>query len=307
MKKLSEKYNDSCIKIFDFLKLLSNGEADYKDVIELFQNNEETSKSAAHVILNKYLNTLKVFGINIEKVKNKYYLENSPYCLNFNSDDVKVISLLKSSVNILPNGKQKEYFEKFLNDIQVRMTSVAKDLLNDNNNASNLDISEYFTKYSALISKCEQYCFENQKLEVIFKHENQEYKLICNPREVNYISRRAYFCVFNHLSRQVFEIPIDSIIDIKQFPTISSSPEISTTVVYQIRNNLAKSYKLKQWESTDGKFDENGWLSIINNDENFDVLIKRLMRYDYDCRIVSPKSVKDRMLAMLDDTLKNYA
>ena len=110
-----------------------------------------------------------------------------------------------------------------------------------------------------------------------------------------------------HLSRQVFEIPIDSIIDIKQFPTISSSPEISTTVVYQIRNNLAKSYKLKQWESTDGKFDENGWLSIINNDENFDVLIKRLMRYDYDCRIVSPKSVKDRMLAMLDDTLKNYA
>lgn len=307
MQKLSEKYNDSCIRIFDFLKLLSDGEADYDDVIDLFQTNDNVGKSNAHVILNKYLNTLKIFGINIKKIKNVYYLENSPYCLKFNLNDIRVISLLKSSVNILPSGKQKEYFEKFLKDVEMRLTNSSKELLEEVNIPSNMDMSEYFSKYQDLITKCETCCFEKQKLEVTFTHKNQEYKLICNPREINYLNRRAYFCVFNHLSRQVFDIPIDEIVDIKQFPTISSSPEISTTVVYKIRNNLAKAYRLKDWETTDGKFDEDGWLKIVNTDENFDDLIKRLMRYDYDCKIISPKNVRARMVEMIEETLKNYA
>lgn len=307
MKRLSEKYNDSCLKIFDFLKLLSNNEADYEDVIKLFTTNENAGKPAVHVILNKYLNTLKIFGVKVRKIKNKYYLQNSPYCLDFTPNDIKIISLLKSSTNILPAGKQKEYYEKFLKDVEVRLTGASKEMLEQINIPSNLDMSEYFSKYRDLITKCEKFCFEKQKLEVYFTHENQEYKLICNPREINYLNRRAYFCVFNHLSRQVFDIPLDSIIDIKQFPTISNSPEISMTVVYKIRHNLAKAYRLKEWESTDGKFDENGWLNIVNNNENFDVLIKRLMKYDFDCKVVSPKNVRERMVAMIDDTLKNYA
>lgn len=307
MKRLSEKYNDSCIKIFDFLKLLSNNEADYEDVIKLFTTNENVGKPAAHVILNKYLNTLKIFGIKIRKIKNKYHLENSPYCLNFDKKDIKVISLLKSSVNILPMGKPKESFESFLEDVEVRLTNPAKEMLEQIDAPSNQHMSEYFSKHREMITKCETCCFEKQKLEVYFTHENQEYKLICNPREINYSNRRVYFCVFNHLSRQVFDIPIDSIIDMKQLPTISSSPEISMTVVYKIRRNLAKAYRLKEWESTDGRFDEDGWLTIVNSNENFDVLIKRLMKYDFDCKVISPKNVRERMVAMIDETLKNYA
>lgn len=306
MKKVSEKYNEACIKIFNMLKLLSGGTAAYEDIIEIFNPDESSPNSGAHVILNKYLNTLKIFGININKSKNIYYLQNSFFSLNLDKNDVQMLQLMKSSGDILSNDKQKEQYDSFIKDIEMRLTSVSREMLHDSNDESNIKRSEYFTQYRDIIARCETYCFENQKLEVSFSHENKEYKVICNPREITYKSKKAYLSVFNHLSRQIFEVPVDSIISIKQMPVISKGREIAMTVVYKIRNSLAKAYRLKEWESTDGKIDEDGWLTIVNNNEDFDVLIKRLMRYDYNCKVVSPKNFKERMITTIDDTLANY-
>lgn len=306
MKKVSEKYNEACIKLFDMLKLLSGGTAHYDKIIEIFNPDESCPNSGAHVILNKYLNTLKIFGININKSKNIYYLQNSFFSLNLDKNDIQMLQLLKSSGDIISNDKQKELYDNFIKDIEMRLTSASREMLHHSNDESNIRLSEYFTKYREIIAKCETYCFENQKLEVSFSLENKEYKVICNPREITYKNKKAYLSVFNHLSRQIFEVPVDSIISIKQMPVISKGKEIAVTVVYKIRNSLAKSYRLKEWESTDGKTDEDGWLTIVNNNEDFDVLIKRLMRYDYNCKVVSPKNFRERMITTIDDTLSNY-
>ena len=77
MARLSEKYNDSVIKMFKLLTLLLHGEADFKDVIEIFADENDGVIQNSHVILNKYLNTLKIFGIKITKQKNKYYYDNT--------------------------------------------------------------------------------------------------------------------------------------------------------------------------------------------------------------------------------------
>ena len=50
MKKISEKYNEACIKVFDMLKLLSKGTAYYSDIIELFNPDENNPTAGAHVI-----------------------------------------------------------------------------------------------------------------------------------------------------------------------------------------------------------------------------------------------------------------
>lgn len=276
MKKISEKYNEACIKVFDMLKLLSNGTARYSDIIELFNPDENNPTAGAHVILNKYLNTLKIFGINIYKSKNIYHLQNSFYSLNLDKNDIKMLQLLKTSGLILSNTKQKEQFDNFVHDVEMRLTSTSRELLNSTNDSDNLRRSEYYTKYRDLISKCEGYCNDNSKLEISF------------------------------LSRQIFDIPIDKITAIKQMPVVSATREAPMTVVYKIRNNLAKAYRLREWESTDGKIDEDGWLTIVNNNENFDVLIKRLMRYDVCCQVVSPKNFRERMLSTIDETLSNY-
>lgn len=280
MKKISEKYNEACIKVFDMLKLLSKGTAYYSDIIELFNPDENNPTAGAHVILNKYLNTLKIFGINIYKSKNIYHLQNSFYSLNLDKNDIKMLQLLKTSGLILSNTKQKEQFDNFVHDVEIRLTSTSRELLNSTNDSDNLRRSEYFTKYRDL--------------------------LICTPKDITFINQNIYLSVFNHLSRQIFDIPIDKITAIKQMPVVSATREAPMTVVYKIRNNLAKAYRLREWESTDGKIDDEGWLTIVNNNENFDVLIKRLMRYDVCCQVVSPKNFRERMLSTIDETLANY-
>ncbi len=306
MKKLSEKYNEACLKIFEMLKLLSKGTAHYNEIIDIFSTDENSPNAAAPVILNKYLNTLKIFGINIYKSKNVYHLQNSFFSLNLDKNDIKVLQLMKSSGLILTNFKQKELYDSFINDIEMRLTSASREMLYSANDKNNIRRSEYFVKYRDIIEKCETYCFENQKLEISFTLDRKEYKVICHPREITYINKKAYLSVFNHLSRQIFDVPVDAITSIKQMPVISGGREVPMTVVYKIRNNLAKAYRLREWETTDGKIDEDGWLTIVNNNENFDVLIKRLMRYDVSCQVVSPKSFRERMISTLDDTLANY-
>ena len=305
MKKIGEKYNEACIKIFKMLCMLSKGPTEYKDIIEIFTD-DTSSDSAVPVQLNKYLNTLKIFGLNITKNKHTYRLQNSLFTLDLNEEDLKILQLLKSSGEILVNSRQKEAFENLMENIETRLSNIAKEILKNTSDENNIKRSEYFLKYRDLIAKCETYCYENQKLEVSFLHENKEYKVICNPREITYINTKAYLSVFNHLSRQIFNVPVDEILSIKQMPLISKGKEISLTVVYKIRNNLAKAYRLKEWESCDGKYDEDGWLTIINHNEDFDVLTKRLMRYDYNCKVISPKSFKERMINTIDETLKNY-
>lgn len=305
MKKIGEKYNEACIKIFKMLCMLSKGPTEYKDIIEIFTD-DTSSDSAVPVQLNKYLNTLKIFGLNITKNKSTYRLQNSLFTLDLNEEDLKILQLLKSSGEILVNSRQKEAFENLMENIETRLSNIAKEILKNTSDENNIKRSEYFLKYRDLIAKCETYCYENQKLEVSFLHDNKEYKVICNPREITYINTKAYLSVFNHLSRQIFNVPVDEILSIKQMPLISKGKEISLTVVYKIRNNLAKAYRLKEWESCDGKYDEDGWLTIINHNEDFDVLTKRLMRYDYNCKVISPKSFKERMINTIDETLKNY-
>lgn len=231
MKKISEKYNDACIKVFDMLKLLSKGTAHYSDIIELFNPDENNPAAGAHVILNKYLNTLKIFGINIYKSKNIYHLQNSFYSLNLDKNDIKMLQLLKTSGLILSNAKQKEQFDNFVHDIEIRLTSTSRELLNSTNNSDNLLRNEYFTKYSDIISKCEAYCNDNSKLEISFLADSKEYKLICTPKELSFINQNVYLSVFNHLSRQIFDIPIDKITTIKQMPVLSATREAPMTVV----------------------------------------------------------------------------
>lgn len=307
MRKMSEKYNEACLKIFDMLKLLSRGSAPYENIISLFENDDLNSGSAAHVILNKYLNTLKIFGINVYKSKNIYYLQNSFFSINLSKNEIAILQKLKDSSLQLTNQKQKEQFNNLIKEIEMRLTSSSRELLNHQQNNSLEDTNNYFIKYKTLIEECEQHCQENRKLEISFSVGSKTHKVLCSAKELTFSNGKAYLEVFNHINRQHFEILIDTIVDIKQLPTISNiNTIIPTTVVFQIKDPLAKAYKLKECETCDGKFSEDGWLTIINHGEDIDILIKRLLRYNSCCRIVSPKNVKERMISIIDETLANY-
>lgn len=305
MARLSEKYNDSCIKIFSLIKLLLNDDAEYSKVMSIFAEEASANLSTFPVILNKYLNTLKIFGIKVKKVKNKYYLLNMPFNIDFTANDVKAVQLLKSACDMIPNAKSKETLLTFIKAVEMRYNETAKSVVTSSNIDMHPDLTFYFSKFHDQILECEKLCSEKKKLEILYLTEDKESTIICSPKEVKYQNRKVCFSVFNQLSRQVFDIPIDNIKSIKQLPTLSSTQNVSMSVVYKLKGRLAEAYKLKEWEYSNG-YDSNGNLIVVNSNEDPDVLLSRLMKYGENCILVTPKFMKDRMRELIDKVLNNY-
>ena len=140
--KNNKKLNEGCLKIFQLLILLYKDKADYESVVEIFKDevNEQTTNNI-QVHINKYINTLKIFGIKVRKEKNKYTLLSSIYSMKFTIDDLKSISLLTSTIQNFPNADLREKINDFLQDLQWRMTNEDKNKLNILNRSQIQDAS----------------------------------------------------------------------------------------------------------------------------------------------------------------------
>ena len=304
-KKINNtKLNDGCIKIFKLLTLLYEDKADYNSVVEIFKDDlSEQSTNNIQVVLNKYINTLKVFGIKIKKYKNKYTLQSSLYSMGYNIDDLKSISILINSTKNFPDTKITQDLNEFINSLTLRMNNEDKNKLNKLN--KNYDFSFYYSNLRDQIEQCEQICKEKFIINVLYQKNNKEVKCKCTPKEILYDTRNVYLRVYDSVSNANIDIPISNILQISKLPQLAKSSLVTTTVVYKLKNRLAKTYKLKENEYSDG-YDKNGYLTVINKNEPFDTLLKRLMRYTYNCEIISPKYLRDQMINLINETLDNY-
>lgn len=306
MAKLSDKYNDSCIRMFNLLKLLDKGCANYEDVIALFTSEATEGKSNPHVALNKYLNTLNIFGVKVKKKNNKFYMLSAPYRIDFNSDDLEIIKMFKEYLKVMSNGKLKTNFQEFINAIEVRYSESTKTLAEAVNSTQNIDYSFGFSELKDQILKCEQYCQDNLKLEITYKDlKGQEAHIICSPVELIYQKRKICLCVNIQAEGRLIEIPLDNIKTITQLPTSANKQLLPTTISFKLKNRLAKNYRLREHESI-RDIEPDGSIIIINKNEDYDLLLRRLLRYGTQCEIISPKFIKDEMIALLNKTLANY-
>lgn len=280
VKKLTEKYNDSCVKIFEFIKMLYDGEVEFKTVLDHFSDGQYDGTSNTHVTLNKYLNTLKIFGIKVKKINGKYQMFSSPYKIKFDNNDMKSIAILKQACELLPEGKNKSGFYSFIRSLELR--------------------------FDEQVKQCEKYCQEKQKLEIIFNTDKgEEVNLICSPIEQIYQKRKVCLKVLGNSGSRIYEIPIENIKSIKQLPNVSSSQSLPTTIVFRIKNRLARNYKLRDWERLD-KIEGDGSHVIVNKNEDLNNLLKRIMRYGTECEIISPKFMREEMIELINRTLAKY-
>lgn len=305
-KKLTEKYNDACVKLFEFIKMLYDGDVEFKKVINHFSDGEYNGKSNTHVTLNKYLNAMKIFGIKVKKINHKYRMLSSLYKLKFSIDDLKSIKLLKESEDILPEGKGKINFQNFIRALEIRFDESAQSICQVENSTQNLDLEFSNAEITNQLKYCAKLCQDKQKLEIIFTNtKGEEINLLCSPLEQIYEKRKLCLKVLGSKGTRIYDIPTDSIKSIKQLPVSSSTQAIPTTVVYRIKNRLAKNYKIREWERVD-KIEYDGSQVIVNKNEDLNLLLERLMRYGTQCSIISPKFLKEEMIEKINKTLENY-
>ncbi len=305
-KKVTEKYNDSCIKLFEFIEKMYEDEADFKTVINLFSNGKYDGTSNTHVTLNKYLNALKIFGVKVKKQNKKYHMLTPLYKMKFTFEDLKSIALLKDALTVLPNGKDKNNFKNFINMLEKRFDENAQSLSQIERTTKSLHLDFAQSKMDEQMEQYEQYCQDNQKLEIVFTTEKgEDINILCSPLEQIYEKRKIWLKVLSNNGTRIYDIPIDSIKSIKQLPISSSQQSIPTTVVYRIKNRLAQNYKIRDWEKCE-TIEADGSHIIVNKNEDLYTLVKRLMRYGRECEIISPKFMKEEMIDRINKTLANY-
>ena len=297
--------NDGCIKIFKLIKLLYEDKADYQSVIDIFIDdfNEDQTTNNIQVILNKYLNTLKVFGLNVVKENNKFILKNGLYSIPFSNDDLISIGILTKLSENFPDKDISQNIRKLLQELNFRMDESHKNKLK--NISKNYNFSFFYSNLEEKIDYCKQICKENFVAVIIYLKNNEEVKCKCTPKEIIYEPEGAFLKVYDPISHENINIPITNILTISKQPQIANSTELTTTVVYKLKNRLAKTYKIKENEYSDG-YDKDGNLTIINKNEPFDILLKRLMRYSFNCEIISPKHLRIKMLEQINKTLEQY-
>ncbi len=305
-EKSTKKCNDSCVKLFQFIKRLYDEDVDFKWVINHFSGGAYDGTSNTHVTLNKYLNAMKIYGIKIKKAKGQYRMLNPLYKIKLNRNDVKSVNILKNACNLLSTGKNKENCEKFIRAVEIRYDEAAQSLSKISDNTNSLDLSFYNSEMVEQVRKCEEYCQQKQKLEIIFKDDRgKDVNLLCSPIELVYHKRKICLKVSGNNGSRMYEIPVESVTSIKHLPSAANSMSIPTTVVYRIKNRLAQNYKIRDWERMD-TIEADGSRIIVNKKEDLNLLLKRLMRYGSECEVVSPKFFKEEMIAQINKTLSNY-
>ena len=99
------------------------------------------------------------------------------------------------------------------------------------------------------------------------------------------------------------KISISSIKEMKQLPKKTSGVSRLNSVVFEVYGRLVSVYKLKPSEKVINF--SNTHLVVSNSEEDKDILIRRLLKYGENCKIIRPKSVQKEFLELTENILKN--
>ena len=252
---------------------------------------------------NKYINTLKVFGIKVVKENGKFNLKNSLYSENFDKQDLKALAILSSIYQDFPDNEITNNIKNLLANLNLRIKNTDKIKLK--NLTSKYDFSFYYSDLKEQINYCNKLCKEKYTIEIIYLQNKKEICVKGSAKELVYTSKNVYLKFYNTINKETLNINLNSILSINVQPQKANSIEITSTVVYKLKNRLAITYKVKENEYTDG-YDKDGNLIVINRNEPYEKLISRLLRYNKNCEIISPKNLREKMKQTIDKILENY-
>lgn len=297
----TSKYCETSVRVIETLLLLLNNKLSTNDILNYFRNIYPESKINNKEVILKYLNTLKVAGYEIQKDKEKYFINTSPKQIKFSQRELEAKIFLENIIAQFPNTKNKIKIQKLLQNIEKYYQKSN----NENIDYPQLNLNIETNNIKNLIEELEQYCNDKQKLKIEIKNSPENKIITVTPLEIIFKKDHFVFSTYSQTTGTIINIPLNKIIKVEQYPTITSASAPLSTISFELKDRLAKAYNLKDGERIiDIK--PNGNIVISNNLEDKNELIERLLRYGKYCEIITPKTVRDEMKAILKNALENY-
>ena len=304
----NEKQIDGCIKVFSLIKLLLQGNATYSQVTDFFLDDAVSRNSnSAIVTMSKYINTLKVFGINVVKDNKCYKILNPPYKIDISQTELDGFLELYDFLKDIEGDNFNEV-KQFMNGIKARFSEKLQININRGKSKNETDFSFYYSTYNDKIKTCKRLCVEKFKLEIrYYKSDSQKETIIqATPDKLIYSKNKIRLRVINIKNSHITDIPINKILYMKQLTSKNYSKfPTNNVVIFELNGRLAENYTPRSWEYMDSH-DDKGNKLYINKGEDESELLSRVLKYRNHCKIKSPQEFKEMVKTEIDKMLELY-
>lgn len=277
------KHNISSMQVLKILTLLLEGNYTMTELLQKL--NSDGGATFTNSVVSKYINTCRFCGIDISKIRNKYYVANVPFGLNLTSSDLILLENIQKMAAEKLTSKPKKIFDNFIEKL---------------NCFSNKYIVKIEQKTTQIVYEIfEKAISEKRKIRLLFKNSTS---LECVPVMMTEHNGRRFFDVFEDEDEKL--IPVAKVIGIEILNKTFYSKFSKMVVIYKLKGELAKRYDLKEHEQLiEANSDE---IVISNSGENKELLFSRLLRYDVLCEIISPKIYREDIKHLISEMLENY-
>lgn len=291
---------DTGLKVIEILKLLTKKDASSLELEKFlcgFDKKDHTTET-----IQRYINTLKYAGLNITKSTKtgKYHLENQPFTIDLSNEELKTLCFLDNYVNGLNNKKLSGEFENFFNDLSKYFSEDLKTKYHKLKEKIPNKPAYSYKHLEDKINTFEKLCSDNQKTEIVYD-KGETYTV--EPKEVIYDKNCVYLLCYipSDASNKMFLA--DKIVSCKQLPGKCGGGNFLNTAVFECRGRLAKNYKLKPSERIINSSSD--CVIISNAQEDKEILLKRILKYGENAKIIQPKSLSEEMVKMINQMIQN--
>lgn len=282
--KNSTKINTSSLQVLKTLQVLLEDNYTMSELVAILNKGEE-KPIFNNGVVSKYINTCRYCGFNIPKINNKYYVANIPFGLDLSQKDLDNLEYLNHVVQERMTKKYSNIFAEFVNRL---------------NRYSNKGILKLEEKTSKVIYEAfEDGIKDKRKLKFILKNKKT---LECIPIKLIDEKRPSRFLVSENGKERM--ISVNSVAAIETSDTRYIENFTQQSVTFKLTGGLAKRYTLRDWEDIIERKENE--IIVSNKGECKELLLKRLLKYDTCCEVLTPKSYRIEMYELIKSTLKNY-
>lgn len=278
----SPKVNLASYRVFRTLQCLFEEDLTMNELIEKL--NSDNQGDYNNFVVSKYLNTCKCCGLDIQKVDGKYALSGFPYKEKYSDSEMALINELVNTTDTL---KSKKMMDKILTKFHMPLCK----------SGNGLKSSENYR----LIKLFEKASISNADIELIYRNGKT---IVCSPKDIKVDDGKLVLNIIGDEGPK--DVCPDELADVKLLDSKIRKVKVhSGEVIFELRGKLAKRYQLRENEQLI-KVKKNGAIVVSNKYEDKTKLLRRLMRYDFSCKLLKPVSYVDDMRNLINDTLKNY-